>query len=226
MKKLIGVVLVSTMLLIRFPFTAFSLPNDTITYLINIRTMNDVDASANGDVYLKLYGDKGETAFWKVTYDISDKAAQKTDRLQTDDTLSCVIRERDVGKITKIKLAYYPSAKDDNTWEIDWLELDGARYPVEKTISAETGYPCVLNIEFVHPENGRPTLGRYLVMDGRQYDKLPHISYNKSYSLKIKTDSKTSASILSVPILLVIIGGAIVILTTAVVAVFIVKKRK
>ncbi|MEG0546534.1 MAG: PLAT/LH2 domain-containing protein [Oscillospiraceae bacterium] len=180
-------------MLILFPFTAFSLPNDTRTYLINIHTMNEADASTNGDVYLKLYGDKGETAFWKVTDDISDIAVQKNAHLQTDDTLSCVIRERDVGKITKIKLAYYQCDKDNNTSEIDWLELDGARYTVKKVLSTENEYPCVLDIELDNPENCQPTLNPYLVMDGRQYDKLPDISYDKSYSLKIKTGNSSTA---------------------------------
>ncbi|MEG0571012.1 MAG: PLAT/LH2 domain-containing protein [Oscillospiraceae bacterium] len=193
MKKLSCIVLIFTMLLISLPFNAFALSNDTRTYLINIHTLNEEDSSTNGDVYLKLYGDKGETAFWKVSDDTASKTARKTDRLQADDRLSFIIKERDVGKIAKVELAYYQSGKDDNTWAVDYLEIDGAKYSLKKVLLAQNGYPCVLTAELAHPENAKVALNPYLVIEGRQYDKLPEVSYETSYSVKIKTGNSTAA---------------------------------
>ncbi|MEG1996757.1 MAG: PLAT/LH2 domain-containing protein, partial [Oscillospiraceae bacterium] len=74
-----------------------------------------------------------------------------------------------------------------------YLELDGAKYSLKKVLLAQNGYPCVLTAELAHPENAKVALNPYLVIEGRQYDKLPEVSYDTSYSVKIKTGNSTAA---------------------------------
>ncbi|MEG1981771.1 MAG: PLAT/LH2 domain-containing protein [Clostridia bacterium] len=192
MKKILCTGLIFIILLISIPFSAFSMSSNTRTYLINIHTSSDEGSSTSGDVYLKLYGDKGETAFWKVTDDIGNKASQNG-RLHSGDRLSSVIRERDVGTISKVKVAYYQSTENDNTWGLDYLELDGAKYPIKKTLETSDEYPCVLDVALNNSENSQPTVDRHLVIEGRQYDKLPDLSYDKNYLLEIKTGDSIAA---------------------------------
>ncbi len=74
------------------------IPPRTLKYTIKVKTGNVVSAGTDADVFIKLYGTKGETAFIQLD--------NTSDNFESNDNDSFNILYEDIGNITKIKVKH------------------------------------------------------------------------------------------------------------------------